>query len=104
MPSSCDRGRIGGDRHLDADRARRRTFDDERAGQAVQHSGMPEPPRPTSSNARERFITVADFARLAQLTRLSIDRYRSDRPESFPTKYDLRRGRVPRPRFTMAMF
>jgi len=52
--------------------------------------------------AAERFITVEDFARLAKLSRRTIDRYRHDRPTGFPREYDLSRGRVPRPRFKLA--
>ncbi|MBL0770108.1 hypothetical protein JI743_14960 [Sphingopyxis sp. DHUNG17] len=56
-------------------------------------------PSPTPS---ERFITVEDFARIARLSRRTIDRYRRDRPVGFPKEYDLSRGRVPRPRFKLA--
>ena len=50
----------------------------------------------------ERFITADDFARIACVSRRTIDRYRIDRPSGFPTEYDVSRGRVPRPRFKLA--
>ncbi len=56
-----------------------------------------QPPAPS-----ERFITVEDFARVARLSRRTIDRYRRDRPVGFPKEYDVSRGRVPRPRFKLA--
>ena len=49
-----------------------------------------------------QFITVEDFARIAKLSRRTIDRYRRDRPTNFPREYDVSRGRVPRPRFKLA--
>jgi predicted DNA-binding transcriptional regulator AlpA len=52
--------------------------------------------------AAERFISVEDFARIARLSRRTIDRYRRDRPVGFPKEYDVSRGRVPRPRFKLA--
>ncbi len=50
----------------------------------------------------DRFINVEDFARLARLSRRTIDRYRRDRPPGFPKEYDVSRGKVPRPRFKLA--
>lgn len=50
----------------------------------------------------ERFITVADFARIARVSRRTIDRYRRNRATGFPTEYDMSRGKVPRPRFKLA--
>lgn len=52
--------------------------------------------------AQAHFISVEDFARLARLSRLTIDRCRRDRPDGFPKEYDVSRGRVPRPRFKLA--
>ena len=52
--------------------------------------------------ASERFISVEDFARIARLSRRTIDRYRRDRPAGFPKEYDVSRGRIPRPRFKLA--
>lgn len=49
-----------------------------------------------------QFVSVDDFARLARLSRRTIDRYRRNRPTGFPTEYDLSRGSVPRPRFKLA--
>lgn len=49
--------------------------------------------------ARERFVSVDDFARIARLSRRTIDRYRRARPTGFPT--DLSLGSVPRPRFKL---
>lgn len=54
------------------------------------------------SLASERFITVEDFAKVARLSRRTIDRYRRARPEGFPKEYDVSRGAVPRPRFKLA--
>lgn len=47
------------------------------------------------------FITVEEFAFLARVSRRTIDRYRSCRPEGFPREYDVGRGIVPRPRFKL---
>jgi predicted DNA-binding transcriptional regulator AlpA len=57
---------------------------------------------PIPAAPSERFITVEDFARLARLSRRTIDRYRHDRPPGFPKEYDVSRGKVPRPRFKLA--
>lgn len=54
------------------------------------------------ASARERFISVSGFARMAGLSRRTIDRYRCDRPDGFPREYDVSRGRVPRPRFLVS--
>lgn len=51
-----------------------------------------------TSSDRE-FLTVEEFARIARVSRRTIDRYRRDRPLGFPKEYDLSRGSVPRPRF-----
>jgi len=51
-----------------------------------------------TSSDRE-FLTVEEFARIARVSRRTIDRYRRDRAVGFPKEYDLSRGRVPRPRF-----
>jgi predicted DNA-binding transcriptional regulator AlpA len=48
------------------------------------------------------FITVEDFARIAHVSRRTIDRYRRNRATGFPTEYDMSRGKVPRPRFKLA--
>lgn len=48
-----------------------------------------------------QLITVEDFARIARLSRRTIDRYRRARPAGFPPEYDLGRGTVPRPRFKL---
>jgi len=48
-----------------------------------------------------QLITVEDFARIARLSRRTIDRYRRARPVGFPPEYDLGRGTVPRPRFKL---
>jgi predicted DNA-binding transcriptional regulator AlpA len=48
------------------------------------------------------FITVEDFARIACVSRRTIDRYRRSRASGFPTEYDMSRGKVPRPRFKRA--
>lgn len=48
-----------------------------------------------------QLITVEDFARIARLSRRTIDRYRRARPAGFPREYDLGRGTVPRPRFKL---
>jgi predicted DNA-binding transcriptional regulator AlpA len=45
------------------------------------------------------FITADEFARLARISRRTLDRYRQDRPSGFPTEYDIGRGAKPRPRF-----
>jgi predicted DNA-binding transcriptional regulator AlpA len=50
----------------------------------------------------ERFIAVKDFARIAGLSRRTIDRYRRNRPPGFPREFDFSQGNVPRPRFKMA--
>ncbi len=50
----------------------------------------------------DRFITVEDFARIARVSRRTIDRYRRDKAADFPKEYDMSRGRVPRPRFKLA--
>lgn len=50
----------------------------------------------------DSFITVDDFARLARVSRRTIDRYRQRRATGFPTEYDMSRGKVPRPRFKLA--
>jgi predicted DNA-binding transcriptional regulator AlpA len=47
------------------------------------------------------FITADDFARLARVSRKTIDRYRRARPSGFPTEYDIGRGKSPRPRFKL---
>lgn len=52
---------------------------------------------PTASEGQ--FLTVEEFARVARVSRRTIDRYRRDRPTGFPKEYDVSRGRVPRPRF-----
>lgn len=52
--------------------------------------------------AAERFITVKDFARIARVSRRTIDRYRRARPNGFPKEYDLSRGTLPQPRFKMS--
>jgi hypothetical protein len=49
--------------------------------------------------ALPHFITVEEFAKLARVSRRTIDRYRQARPSGFPTEYDIGRGTVPRPRF-----
>lgn len=59
-------------------------------------------PEPLALAPSERFISVEDFARVARLSRRTIDRYRRSRPPGFPKEYDLSRGRVPRPRFKLA--
>lgn len=56
--------------------------------------GDPHAPAP-------HFITVEDFARLARVSRRTIDRYRRARPSGFPREYDIGRGMVPRPRFKL---
>jgi len=56
----------------------------------------------TKETAADRFISVDDFARLARLSRRTIDRYRQDRPLGFPREYDVSRGKVARPRFKLA--
>lgn len=48
-----------------------------------------------------QLITVEDFARIARLSRRTIDRYRRARPAGFPREYDLGRGTMPRPRFKL---
>ena len=50
----------------------------------------------------DRFITVEDFARIARVSRRTIDRYRRDRAAGFPKEYDVSRGKIPRPRFKLA--
>jgi predicted DNA-binding transcriptional regulator AlpA len=50
----------------------------------------------------EQFISVEDFARIARVSRRTIDRYRRDRATGFPKEYDVSRGKVPRPRFKLA--
>lgn len=45
------------------------------------------------------FITVQEFARLARVSRRTIDRYRQNRPTGFPREFDMGRGQSPRPRF-----
>lgn len=50
----------------------------------------------------ERFITVEDFARIACVSRRTIDRYRRSRETGFPKEYDVSRGKVARPRFKLA--
>lgn len=50
----------------------------------------------------EQFITVVEFARMARVSRRTLDRYRADRATGFPKEYDVSRGRVPRPRFKLA--
>jgi len=57
--------------------------------------GCPDAPEP-------HFITVREFARLARVSRRTIDRYRRVRPAGFPTEYDIGRGAIPRPRFKLA--
>ena len=47
------------------------------------------------------FITVAEFARLARVSRRTIDRYRRARPGGFPTEYDMGPGRTALPRFKL---
>lgn len=47
------------------------------------------------------FITADEFARLARISRRTLDRYRQDRPSGFPTEYDIGRGAKPRPRFKL---
>lgn len=54
-----------------------------------------------STVTAERFVSADDFARIAGVSRRTIDRYRIDRPSGFPTEYDVSRGRVPRPRFKL---
>jgi len=49
----------------------------------------------------ERFITAADFARIACVSRRTIDRYRRSRAKGFPKEYDVSRGSIPRPRFKL---
>ena len=51
-----------------------------------------------TSSDRE-FLSVEEFARVARVSRRTIDRYRRDRPIGFPKEYDLGRGSVPQPRF-----
>ncbi|PQM27772.1 DNA-binding protein [Sphingopyxis lindanitolerans] len=48
-----------------------------------------------------RFITADEFARLARISRRTLNRYRRDRPSGFPTEYDIGRGTKPRPRFRL---
>lgn len=50
----------------------------------------------------DRFITVEDFARIARVSRRTIDRYRRERAAGFPKEYDMSRGKIPRPRFKLA--
>lgn len=47
------------------------------------------------------FITVEEFARLARVSRRTIDRYRRARPSRFPPEYDVGLGTIPRPRFKL---
>lgn len=49
----------------------------------------------------QQLVTVADFARIARVSRRTIDRYRRARPAGFPAEYDLGLGAVPRPRFKL---
>ena len=56
----------------------------------------------TAASSDREFLTVEEFARVARMSRRTIDRYRRDRPIGFPKEYDLSRGSVPRPRFKVS--
>ncbi len=56
----------------------------------------------TRVSSDREFLTVEEFARIARVSRRTIDRYRRDRPIGFPREYDLSRGSVPRPRFKVS--
>lgn len=58
--------------------------------------------RPRPGELDRYFITVDEFARLARVSRRTIDRYRQRRPDGFPTEYDIGRGAIPRPRFRIS--
>ena len=54
-----------------------------------------------SDSLGPHFITVEEFARLARVSRRTLDRYRRARPFGFPTEFDMGRGKIPRPRFKL---
>ncbi len=58
----------------------------------VSRSGAPTEPH---------FVTVEEFARMARVSRRTIDRHRRSRPAGFPVEHDIGRGRIPRPRFKL---
>lgn len=47
------------------------------------------------------FVTVAEFARLARISRRTLDRYRKARPPGFPVEHDIGQGSTPQPRFRL---
>lgn len=57
--------------------------------------------RPAAPPPEPHFVTVDEFARMARVSRRTIDRYRLSRPPGFPKEHDMGRGKAPRPRFKL---
>lgn len=57
--------------------------------------------RHDTPKSEAQFITIAEFAELARISRRTLSRYRHRRPTGFPREYDMGRGSTRRPRFKL---
>ena len=68
-------------------------------------AATPNEPMPSKDDRSwpfAQFVTADEFARLAGISRRTIDRYRKVRPPGFPTEHDIGAGNSVRPRFKLS--